>query len=279
MMMSRILTFIAILSLYFFLPVVALSFSKEACTTWPSWSVVERWWQTGDTRCLRLQLARLLGYGVVAGAALVKLPQLWRILESHSAAGISITTYLVESFGYAYNLAYHYRAGYPFSTYGDFALLGVQNCAIMALIFYYGGQWFPQGLLTLLLFLGGTVLASWKQGPVPLAILERLCSLNIAIVIGSRLPQIFANTRRKHTGSLSLTTCVGLFGGAVARVFTTLQQVQNSTILLGYLASAFLNGLLVIQIFLYRERTKAVMTGTSRNSEAIRIRSDKTKQN
>jgi mannose-P-dolichol utilization defect protein 1 len=188
-------------------------------------------------------------------------------------------TYLIESFGYAYNLAYHYRAGYPFSTYGDFALLGVQNCIIMALIFYYGNQWLPRGILTLLLFIGGTLYASWPQSTVPLSVLERLCSLNIAIVIGSRLPQILANARRKHTGSLSLATCVGLFGGAAARVFTTLQQVQNRTILLGYLVSASLNGVLVAQILMYRKQTQAVSTSRGPSVEMARTGNRKTKEN
>jgi hypothetical protein len=188
-----------------------------------------------------------------------------------------VATYLVESFGYAYNLAYHYRAGYPFSTYGDFVLLGVQNCLIMALIFYFNNQWFPLGLLTLSSYITATVVASWSQRAVPLAVLERLCSLNLAIVIGSRLPQILANARRKHTGSLSLATCLGLFGGATARVFTTMQQVQNHTILVGYLASAFLNGILVAQILMYRKQTRTTPEVSGATMQETRARPRKSK--
>lgn len=255
----------------------AIALEDDFCTTWPSVSGLRYWLRTRDARCLRQQLARVLGYGVVAGAALVKLPQLLRILQNRSAAGISVATYLVESFGYAYNLAYHYRAGYPFSTYGDFVLLGVQNCLIMALIFYFNNQWFPLGLLTLSSYITATVVASWSQRAVPLAVLERLCSLNLAIVIGSRLPQILANARRKHTGSLSLATCLGLFGGATARVFTTMQQVQNHTILVGYLASAFLNGILVAQILMYRKQTRTTPEVSGATMQETRARPRKSK--
>lgn len=231
-----------------------------------------------DAACLRASASKLLGYAVVLGAGAVKLPQIAKLLSAKSAAGLSFTTYLVESFGYAYNLAYHARAGYPLSTYGDFVLLGAQNLLLLLLMYAYSGAAGKGAAVVLayVLFVLASVADYGTTGVVlvPLQLLEALCGLNLVIVLASRVPQIYANYRRQSTGNLSLATCLGLFGGAVARVMTTLQEVHNATILAGYLASALFNGIIVAQI-VYYEYAAAAAAAPKRGGAAERARQQK----
>lgn len=47
------------------------------------------------------------------------------------------------------------------------------------------------------------------------------------IVIASRLPQIWESFKNKSTGQLSFITWFLNFGGSVARIFTTIQEVDD----------------------------------------------------
>lgn len=74
---------------------------------------------------------------MVAFAGVIKLPQIWSIIRANTAQGLSTLALCIETFGYVYNLAYHYREQYPFSTYGDFLLLTFQNLFILFLSYRY----------------------------------------------------------------------------------------------------------------------------------------------
>ena len=64
-------------------------------------------------------------------------------------------------------------------------------------------------------------------GVVPLAVLAFLQSINVLFGIASRLPQIMQNHQHKSTGQLSGLMIFLNFGGALARVLTTLQDVGD----------------------------------------------------
>ncbi len=193
---------------------------------------------------------------------LIKFPQILTILSAKSVAGLSTTTFLVETFGYTYNLAAHYRQDYPISTYGDFAVLILQNYFIIYLCYAFTSR----------AALGGAVLAGYMAllmlmcSPVfPLAAVQFLTLLNIPVVFVGRLPQIYTNFKNGSTGTLSGITSWGIFLGASARIFTTLQDVDDKMILLGYAASAAVNGILAFQVLYYAvQRVYARRTRTRR---------------
>ena len=56
-------------------------------------------------------------------------------------------------------------------------------------------------------------------------------------------------------GSLSAITLFLQFAGTLARVFTTLQEVQDRVILASFVISGILNGILVAQFLLFRSRS------------------------
>lgn len=204
-----------------------------------------------DRTCFRAALSKGLGLGIVAAAGLIKLPQIASIVTSRSAAGLSKTTFLVETFGHTYNLAAHVRQGYPPSTYGDFAALLVQNYALLVLIYAYSGQ----AALGVSIVVGAiSLLGGMCSVAFPVGVLQTLTAGNVVLVFASRLPQAVANYRARSTGALSAVTCVGMWLGATARIFTTLTEVDDPSILAGYVAAAVLNGIIAAQVLYYQRR-------------------------
>jgi uncharacterized protein with PQ loop repeat len=73
------------------------------------------------------------------GSAIVKVPQILKIRAAKSTAGISYAAGVLETMAILTGLAYSFRNGYAFSTYGDGALVSIQNILILALIHRYAG--------------------------------------------------------------------------------------------------------------------------------------------
>jgi mannose-P-dolichol utilization defect protein 1 len=190
-----------------------------------------------------------LSFCVVAFAGIIKLPQIWSILQANSAQGISTLSLCIETFGYVYNLAYHHRERYPFSSYGDFLLLAFQNLLILFLSYRYR-HLYIQAIGILLVFVALIFFMSsvW----MPLYLLRLLVTCNIAIAMAARIPQIYSIFKNQSGGTLSLITCFGIFGGACARIWTTAQNVKDNVVLVGYVVSTLLNGILCLQLVYYR---------------------------
>jgi mannose-P-dolichol utilization defect protein 1 len=66
-----------------------------------------------------------------------------------------------------------------------------------------------------------------------------------------QLIQAGANYKNQSTGQLSAVTCFMLFFGAVARVFTTIQETGDEILLLTYLCTSALNGIVAGQVLWY----------------------------
>lgn len=201
-----------------------------------------------DLSCAKASLSLAVGLAIVLLAGVIKLPQILAVLSARSGDGLSLATLLIETFGYSYNLAAHYRLAYPISTYGDFAVLAVQNCVIIALVHRFAGTASSGAAVVV----AAVALLALMCSPLfPLAALKFLTLLNVPVTIAARLPQITKSYANKSTGSLSAITCVGLFLGASARVFTTLQSVDNVNILIGYITGACLNFVVAFQVLYY----------------------------
>ena len=69
--------------------------------------------------CLKLLISKCLGLGIILGGTILKVPQIVKIVRAGKADGVSFLSYLLETAAYAISLAYNYRSGNPFSTYGE----------------------------------------------------------------------------------------------------------------------------------------------------------------
>ncbi|UZP32519.1 hypothetical protein NXS19_000335 [Fusarium pseudograminearum] len=69
-----------------------------------------------DVDCIKLGVSKALGIGIIAASAVVKVPQIKKLLSSKSAEGVSFLSYALETASYLISLAYNIRNGFPFST-------------------------------------------------------------------------------------------------------------------------------------------------------------------
>lgn len=241
--------------------------------------------------CAPLFLSKVIGLGIVAGGSLVKVPQLVKIVRAQSARGLSPLSYGLESLAYGVTLAYNFRMGNPFSTYGEVGFVLVQNWMILFLMGWYANGpgakrtplVFPMCLMALGLL---TSVVYFLLDPtwVPMGRLTYLQLLTIPITILSRIPQIMTNFKQGSfcilvwkevssvsfplvgsTGQLSAFTIFLYFFGSLARVFTTWQEVNDKVILYGYSIATLLNGILVLQMIMYWNNTSA--TGKSKKND------------
>jgi mannose-P-dolichol utilization defect 1 len=154
-----------------------------------------------STECVKLAVSKGLGIGIIGASSIVKVPQLIKLLNSQSAEGLSFLSYLLESGAYLIGLAYNARNGFPFSTYGETALILVQNIAIASLVLKYSGNTPAIGAWVGGLAVAGAALFSedWVNA-------ERLSLLQATagvLGVASKLPQILTIWNEGGTGQLS----------------------------------------------------------------------------
>ncbi|TVY40005.1 Mannose-P-dolichol utilization defect 1 protein-like protein [Lachnellula subtilissima] len=178
-----------------------------------------------STECLKLAISKGLGLGIIAASSIVKIPQILKLLSSKSSSGISFLSYFLETSAYLISLAYNYRQGFPFSTYGETALIAVQNVVIAVLVLNYSGK-----------SAGAAVYFQAGAG---------------VLGVASKLPQIAAVWQEGGTGQLSAFAVFNYLIGSLSRIFTTLQEVDDKLILYGFIAGFALNAILAAQMVYY----------------------------
>lgn len=70
------------------------------------------------------------------------------------------------------------------------------------------------------------------------------------------MTQIYTTYSNKSTGQLSLITSFLNWAGTASRIFTTLQETQDLIMLIMYITSFTLNGVILLQFFIYRDQGK-----------------------
>ncbi|KAM3415784.1 Mannose-P-dolichol utilization defect 1 protein like [Cercospora zeina] len=202
-----------------------------------------------DTVCLKLAISKALGIAIIAASSIVKIPQLIKLINSQSASGISFLSYLLETVSYLVTLVYNVRNQFPFSTYGETALIAVQNVAISILVLQYSGKG-PAAAV----FVAGLAAAGYalhNESVVSLELLQYFQAGAGLLGVASKLPQIITIFQEGGTGQLSAFAIFNYLAGSLARIFTTLQEVDDKLILYGFLAGFSLNLVLALQMVYY----------------------------
>ncbi|KAJ3102435.1 hypothetical protein HDU97_000578 [Phlyctochytrium planicorne] len=199
--------------------------------------------------CFSLLISKCLGLGIIVGGSIVKVPQLIKIVQAGSAEGISLVSYLLETFALMVALAYNYRASNPFSTYGEVAFITIQNVAITLLILYYSNRQFV--MLFVLVVYQAAMFSLLSEALVNSDLLSLFQWGAILLGTASKLPQILSNFMTGSTGQLSAITMCLQFVGSSARVFTTLREIEDMALIAGSISAAALNAILFFQILLF----------------------------
>lgn len=207
-----------------------------------------------DIDCLKYSFSKVLGLGMVCGGAILKVPQIIKILMSKSTKGISVTSYFMDLIALFINISYNVRFGYPFTTWGEYPFMAVQTFIVLFLIYNY-----RKSRKNLILFLSPLILLPiiFNQNIIPNSLLQLLQTSTIGINIASRVPQIFTNYKNGNTGELSFLTVFFQCAGSLARVFTTIQEVNDPVVFAGNFIASSLNTVLFLQILYYWRSTSS----------------------
>lgn len=155
----------------------------------------------GAHECLKLAVSKGLGIGIVGASAIVKVPQILKLVQSQSASGVSFLSYALETSALLIGLAYNVRQGFPFSTFGESAFLLAQNVVISVLVLRYSGRAAAAALFVAGLAAAAAALFSSDVVDAPL--LSYFQAGAGALGVASKLPQIVAIWQQGGTGQLS----------------------------------------------------------------------------
>mmetsp|Transcript_2452 Transcript_2452/g.2787 ORF Transcript_2452/g.2787 Transcript_2452/m.2787 type:complete len:164 (-) Transcript_2452:26-517(-) len=158
---------------------------------------------------------------------------------------------------------------HPFAAWGEMAFISMQ-CMIQLILFWWYSKvdMLPRVLLMNLL----SFAFMWAMsGQMPQQLLPILGMAPAVVGVASRLPQIVLNFKQGNTGHLAFLTFFLSFMGNLARVFTTLKQLNDPVTLAGHVCAAVCNGTLVFQIVYYWNATK---TANAKDEESKKTKKD-----
>jgi len=221
--------------------------------------------------CLKAAVSKALGIVIIAGSVLVKVPQILKLLRSKSGQGISVVGLLMELFGLASNVAYSFRNEFPFSAYGDGLFLYLQTSIILTLVLFYGPNPVKgkvaqtntvQALSAAAALAAGFALLLSPVAPMQLLYLFQTAL--IPLIVTAKMIQATANYKAGSTGQLSAVTIFMQTGGAVARIFTSMQETGDVMLVLIYVASSLSNGVICAQMIYYWNAVPAAKKSKAR---------------
>ncbi|KAK9464914.1 hypothetical protein V1512DRAFT_82889 [Lipomyces arxii] len=209
-------------------------------------------WPVSDevVLCMKLAISKAIGLGIVVASSIIKVPQLMKLVNARSGAGLSFTGNALECGSYLASFAYAARNGFAFSTYGEQAFLFIQDVGVMFLLLMYSNN-----TLTSFAVIPIVAAITWYaviSVPGPSAgVLALLQAATIPLGLAAKVPQIMSAYKTKSTGQLSAIAVFAYLGGSLARVFTTVQEVDDSIVLIGVLLGTVLNGIIALQMIIY----------------------------
>jgi mannose-P-dolichol utilization defect protein 1 len=157
-----------------------------------------------NTACVKLAISKGLGIGIVGASSVVKVPQIIKLVKSQSASGVSFLSYLLETSSYLISLAYNFRNAFPFSTYGETALVLGQNVIITVLVLNYTGRVSMAALFVAAL--ATSVVTLFSESLVDMQTLRYFQAGAGVLSVASKVPQILAIWQQGGTGQLSAYT-------------------------------------------------------------------------
>jgi mannose-P-dolichol utilization defect protein 1 len=157
---------------------------------------------TKDPACTSLAVSKGLGVAIVGSSAIVKVPQILKLVNSRSAAGVSFVSYALETASLLITLAYSVRQQFPFSTYGENALIAVQDVVVGILVMTFAGK--PAGAAAFVALVAASIYALlFDQTLIDNQTLTYLQTGAGVLGITSKLPQIYTIWKEGSTGQLS----------------------------------------------------------------------------
>lgn len=182
----------------------------------------------------------LLNVALTVGGGVVQLPQIYRILASKSAEGLSEAAVILNVVATGAFVSYNYLQNFPLLSYGDALLTLIAYIAILLLLWKYNSKNDLQPAEQLrksasetmkrrqILIGFGVFGALTLTRCIPKTLQTIIGLAPLPLVVAARWPQILLNHRNKHTGALSGLTLTLMCLGNLARIATTVLTSARS---------------------------------------------------
>ncbi|CAH8843431.1 unnamed protein product [Trichobilharzia szidati] len=218
-----------------------------------------------DVLCFKIILSKVLGYGIIVGSSLVKIPQVLKVAKSKNAYGLSILSILLELISFTSVSVYSLANGFPFSSYGEGIFLGIQNflLAVMAITWTHSRL---KAVVFSCIYMAG--LAVLLSPALPMSTLVLFHTANLPIMLSSKIAQIWTNWCNGSTGQLSAITLCLFALGSTARVFTSIQETGDRLLVVSCILATVCNYILVGQLFYYWNAPITTSQGASSSSSS-----------
>jgi mannose-P-dolichol utilization defect protein 1 len=157
---------------------------------------------TKDPACTSLAISKALGLAIVGASAIVKVPQILKLIGSRSSSGVSFVSYALETASLLITLSYGVRNQFPFSTYGESAMIAVQDVVVGVLVLSFANR--PAAAATFVAAVAASVYALLVDPSfVDAQTMAYLQAGAGALGVASKAPQIYTIWREGGTGQLS----------------------------------------------------------------------------
>jgi len=206
-----------------------------------------------DVECLKIAASKGAGIAIVAGSAIMKVPQIINIWPGDTT-GLSFPNYFIESLTFTTQICYNFLNGNPVSTWGENVFLLLQNLVIMFLVLKYRGQLGIASALATCIY-GASVwfIISGNLDAMagPQALQGLLTVQTIIFAPLSRMLQIYKSYSESGTGQLSLPTQFLAAAGSAVRMLTIFQEVDDVILTVAVVVACLLNWVVLLQIVYY----------------------------
>ena len=205
-----------------------------------------------NKECIAVTVSKGIGIAIIAGSAVLKLPQIIKIFKAKSVEGISKYMFYTEILMLINSSGYSMQAKIPFSVYGESVIILVQNFLIVLMFWVYSKDiGAPEKALLFAFFSGYSFVLFSGNEFLDKAQWDLVQKSNLFLSLISRVPQIITNFSNKSTGQLAFFTFLLSFLGVIARLGTVLFETDDFLYQLQYILSVVLNGIIVSQFLLY----------------------------
>jgi mannose-P-dolichol utilization defect protein 1 len=176
---------------------------------------------------LEYQISKILGWAIVLGSILARVPQILKIQESKSVEGLAVSGYYLEMIMMIGTASFSFANNIPFSVYGDAIFLLIQNLVIVNQIWFYNIEILYVEKLFVSVFMIVILLILYEGSVVDHEFWEVVLLVSMILNLLSKMPQIYSNIKMKSTGQMATSSFVLAWVLSIARLFTVLVESDD----------------------------------------------------
>jgi mannose-P-dolichol utilization defect protein 1 len=204
-----------------------------------------------EETCVKETLNKALGVLVIAISMVLKFPQMLKILQSKSVAGISFLSIYIELYMYGLTLGYNIFHHYPLYMYGEMVFVYIQSIMVFILFWIYSEK--QSNLKVMVMFVLFVVA---QYGIFADMISEQVYHVSIFVNMGmnvlAKYPQIRLNYVNQSTGQLSFfMVSANTLKSTLRSITMLLDEKSHLTFTISMILGMILNWIVFLQAIVY----------------------------